>query len=122
MQLARSYIDLMRYKTNNFDYVSNLENSMMKINDNFTNMMKVIDKELDKYNMSAVETYNCKKKIQANHKKLQIAYSSVYLIKVIFTDINTTIREFISVRFQSKEDIMRIEEVGIDSHKKVRFC
>jgi hypothetical protein len=121
IQLARSFIDLMKYKTNNFEYVSNLEHSMMKINDNFGNMMKVIDKELERYNLTPVETYNVKKKIAANQKKLQTAYNSIYLIKQIFNDISLVIREFVDVRFKSKEDINRIEEVGVDANKKVVF-
>jgi hypothetical protein len=119
IQLARTYIDLMRYKANNYNYVCNLEHSMMKINDNYVNMMKVVDKELEKYNLTQVETYQVKKKIGNNQKKLQTAFNSISLIKTIFSDMNIVTRDFINVRLRNKEDIMRIEEIGIDAHKKV---
>ncbi len=109
----------MKYKVNNNDYVCSLEHSMLKINENFNNMMKVIDKELEKFNMTPVETYNVKKKISANSKKLGVAYNSIGLIKQIFNDMNMVVRDFINVRLKNKEDFKGIEEVGIDAHKKV---
>jgi hypothetical protein len=53
--------------------------------------------------------------------KLQTAYSSINLIKDILSEMNLVLRDFINIRFKNREDVIRIEEVGIDAHKKVKY-
>ena len=119
LSLAKIYIELMRYRVNNIDYISSLEVNINRYEKNISNLLKMIDKELAIYNITPIETYNIKKKLNNNYKKLVFAYQIILDIRNVFNDIGLVVNDYVNIRLKNREDIKRIEDIGIDANKNV---
>jgi hypothetical protein len=117
MELARSYIELVRYHSKNNDYVNNLETTTSRLNGKISDEFKSLDKNLEQYGLSPTEIYAAKKKMAGNSKKIVIAGDVIGILRAIFNDIRYTMHDY-SLRLKTDEEIYRLEEVGRDAMKK----
>ncbi len=116
--LARSFQELCRYATMNYDKVIRLESDVQK----YLREVKSLERDpetllSDRYNVAPIDVYSYTRKIRANYKKLNLTYILIYGIKNTMDEVQRGLQRF-SHWLKLPDQVRRIEDVGAEAANK----
>lgn len=115
--ISRSFQDLCRFYSSNFEKVHRLDGEMNKYDREGKDFLKDPETLLSNRNVAPIDIFAHSKKLNINVKKAHIAYEVIFMIRNSFEDIRRVLHKY-AIWMREPEQIRRFEEVGIQANTK----